>query len=234
MLKQSNTQTVLAALGADAVALAGLLWIGPALAARLERPSGVHALWLVGVYVLFMAAVFVLRKRLPPVADAASGWWRFWLDRRTRTGLALLFGLAMMSALAYQLGYFDVFLTVGPENVNEGESSALFVFGPSAWLFLSLFYVLILAFPVRGGETAVSPVLLLPLLLAINGMALFGSALLAALLPEGVYLWLLPLFGLLWLLFAPPRLLLAASAGGWRSLLSLVVWLAACAWLAVG
>ncbi len=220
---------------ADGAALLLLFWLVAPLSARLAAPSGLNSLLLVGVYLFFLLGVFLLRK-LEPVAENRFPWE---LGPKTRGVLALLFGLVMMTAVSYQLGYFDVFLQAGPTELDEGASSSLFVYGPSAWLFLSMFYIFVLAFPIAP---RISPQSKVYSLAALLGLATIHSLLLLAvaqlkaltsLLPWQNLLWLLLSVLLLALLFAPPRLLYAQKHAGWPGLLSFITLLLAAGWLVV-
>ena len=219
---------------ADSLALILLLAV-PARAARLATPAGINAFWLTSIYTIFLVGVYLLRK-LAAVETESTGRLERLLHPRVRAALALLFGLAMMTGLAYQLGYFDVFLVVGQETVGEGESAALFVFGPSAWLLYSMFYVFVLAFPVRETiqhHSPRAPWIALFGLLAVNAMLLLTTAQIRALLPDGRFLWFLLIFLVLGLLFVPPRLLHAYNQNEWRGLLSQVILLFAAAAIVV-
>lgn len=218
---------------ADGAALLLLFWLIAPLSARLAAPSGLNSLLLVGVYLFFLLGVFLLRKLEPTIEIGLS----VQLGAKTRGVLALLFGLVMMTAVSYQLGYFDVFLLAGPAELNEGASSSLFVYGPSAWLFLSMFYIFVLAFPITPRISPQSPAYPLAALLglaSIHGllfMAVGQLRALATLLSFTGALWFLAIVLLLALLFVPPRLLYAQKQPGGFSLLPFFALLLAAGWV---
>lgn len=193
--------------------LAMLLWL-PALSLKLMLPSGWNALLLVVLYVLFCAGVYLLRKL---EAQPGIGRWSppaIFLNTKIRAILAFLFGLLMMTTMAYQLGYFVTIQSIRAATLDEGSSSALFVYMPGALLGFSMLYILILAFPVQPavvpGTNRYAGVALLGLILT-NGMLFFTTAQAGALLKalelsQGAITFLISLLVLL-LSFAPPRLL---------------------------
>ena len=221
----------------DGIGLVLLFVLAPVLSERLRSPAGLNALLLVTLFLLFLVGVFLLRKLEPATEDDTLPPWLTWLlGRKTRGVLALLFGLGMMTAVSYQLGYFDVFMQAGPAELDEGASSSLFVFGPSAWLFLSMFYIFILAFPVSpsfavnsGGYFWASAIGLF----GGNLLLLLAASQIQALVTQydlNRWGWALPLLILLLVLFAPPRLLYANQQTGWRSVITFAILLLACVW----
>ncbi|MBE2202593.1 MAG: hypothetical protein IAE79_28535 [Anaerolinea sp.] len=229
--RNQSVFTLLLPIVVDVVTAVGLLTAVPPLASRLAAPSGSNALLLVAIYILFLIGTLLLRK-LTPITPGAP--WPAWLPPQARAILAILFGLAMMTALAYQLGYFQVFMVAGPEIINEGASSALFVFAPGAWLFLAMFYVFVLAFPVRPTIAATGARYVGAYgvgLTAVNSLLLFATAQLKASIPAHGLVWVIPIYILLWLLFSPPRLLEAHRQGSWRNLISFDLLLLFCAWV---
>ncbi len=220
------------ALVADGVSVLLLFWLREPLRALLAQPSGQNSLLLIGVYLLFLGSVFWLR-RLEGVGNTG---FALTLGQRSRTVLAVLFALVMMTAVSYQFGYFDSFMQAGPAELDEGASSSLFVYAPSAWLFLSLCYVFALVFPIAPRVAAGSrahDVTALLVLLGCNALFLLAAGQLHALAD------LLALMGalrlaltwlLLALLFAPPRMLYAHKRGGWPAIGSFVLLLAVAGW----
>lgn len=217
----------------DVLTMAGLVTAVPALTSQLAAPAGGNAFLLVVVYGLFLIGTFLLRKLCAPTAtNPLPVWLQFWTHPKTRMILAVFFGLIMMTGIAYQLGYFDVFLIAGPEIMDEGGSSSLFVFGPGAWLFLSMFYVFILAFSVKPTIPYGKPGYLGASffgLLTTNSLLLLTTAQIKTIMPEVSILWLIPIYLLLWLLFAPPRLLYTSQQKGWQSLIVFALLLTGCA-----
>ncbi|RMG90422.1 MAG: hypothetical protein D6706_19595 [Chloroflexi bacterium] len=172
-----------------------------------KRPSGSHALWLLAAYIIFCVALLSLRKLEPaPHADYD------WLSTRLRGVLAVLFGVSLSLALAFQLGFLESVTIANGFEMGEGESAAFFVFAPGAWLGISLLYVIFLAFRVtptvsqgesrfqwRGvwGLIGLQGMLVTAVLQAtsITNLPLNNSIKITA-----VFLWLC-------LLFVPPRLI---------------------------
>lgn len=220
-------------LAADSVALLLLLWWLHALAQRLQEQSGLNVVVLASGYVLLCLGVYVIRKlEVAPAAPTIP-----WFGAKVRGALGALFGLAMMTAVAWQLGFFNVALTVDPMALGEGEAASFFVFAPSAWLGMSLFYVIVLAFSVtpsvRRGAASY-PWLALAALLGVNAMLLLVTAQLQALRAEVVigsrFLWFIASFVTLLLLFAPPRLLYLLRQPRLSAVVGFLILLGSCAW----
>jgi hypothetical protein len=218
---------------ADGLALLLLLfWLRP-LAARLQDQSSLNVLWLGGAYILLWLGVYVIRKLEPAAAAPALTW----TAPRVRGALGILFGLAMMTAVAWQLGFFDVALTIDPMELGEGEAASFFVFAPSAWLGLSLFYVIVLAFnvtPTIGRGAGNYPWLALAGLLGVNAMLLLATAQLraiaASIVGGGRLFWFAAAFLTLLLLFGPPRLLYLSRQPRLSAAVTFLVLVAYCAW----
>lgn len=233
--------TIALSLFADGTALLLLIFLAPALSERLQHPAGLNALLLVTIYLLFLASVFLLRK-LEPVTqgDVLPDWLGWWLGQKVRWVLAVLFGLGMMTAVSYQLGYFDIFMQAGPAQLDEGTSSSLFVFGPSAWLFLSMFYIFILAFPIIPSMAANKASHVWGSVIGLvgsNSLLLLATSQLHALASQfgfNNWGWGVPLLALFWVLFAPPRLLYANKQTGWPGVITFAILLCACVWFVIG
>lgn len=218
---------------ADSVILLLLLLLLRPLAVRLGDPASLNVLWLGGAYVLLCLGVYVIRKLEP--APGASG--HVWPGPKTRGLLGALFGLMMMTAVAWQLGFFEAALTIDPMELGEGEAASFFVFAPSAWLGLSLFYVIVLAFnvtPTIGRESDNYSWLALAGLLGVNAMLLVATAQLRAVAAEaatgGRLLWIAGVFLLFLLFFGPPRLLYLSRQPDLAAVLTFLMLLATCAW----
>lgn len=216
------------ALVADGVGLVLLFWLREPLSAQLAQPAGLNSLLFIIVYLLFLGCVVWLRR----LHDLPETYFPLVLGQRSRTVLAVLFALVMMTAVSYQFGYFDSFMQAGPAELDEGASSSLFVYAPAAWLFLSLCYVFALAFPVAPRTAADSRqhdgVALLALL-GCNALLLLAVAQLRALadlFSLTIAVRLILTWLLLALLFAPPRLLYAQKSGGWPAVVSFAALLA--------
>lgn len=217
---------------ADGLALLLLLfWLRP-LAARLQEQSGLNVVWLGSAYILLCLGIYVIRKLEPvPAAPLTQP------PPQIRGALGLLFGLAMMTAVAWQLGFFDVALVIDPMALGEGEAASFFVFAPSAWLGLSLFYVIILAFnvtPTVGRGRSNYPWLALAGLLGVNAMLLLAAAQLQAVASHitgnGRLFWFAAAFLTLLILFGPPRLLYLARQPRLSAAVTFLILLAYCAW----
>jgi len=205
---------ILPPLVADLAALIALFAVFPLLGPRLAEPRGANALLLSAAFLAFCAGVFGLR-RLQPV----GGGEREWASRNGRAILAVIFALAMTTAIAWQLGFFRSSLQVDTRDLGEGGSASYFVFGPGAWLAFTMVYVLVLAFNVRQNVQAGSNrwTMLAALgLLATNGMLLLLSAQAAAMLGKGT-VWLPIIYFALLLLLAPPRLIFIDRAADFPS-----------------
>ena len=163
---------------ADGAALLALLVWLPALSQRLQSPSGWNALLLVLLYVLFCLGVYLIRKLLPvPGTRWSPPAWL--VDRRLRAASGFVFALLMATTLAYQLGFFESIFAVSAGLLEEGSTSALFVYAPGAWLGFSAFVVLVLAFPVNSTiapeDSRFSWVALIALL-CTDAMLIFSAA----------------------------------------------------------
>lgn len=224
---------------ADGVTLLLAILLLPSLIVRLETPGGWNALLLTAVYLLFCLGVYLIRKlhSLP----ASTTPWRppaALLTRRVLGILGAVFGLAMTTALAGQLGFFQVWEEIRLLEFGEGETAVFFAFAPGAWLGISMIYILVLAFTV---EATVSPYerryasFTLGGLLGMNGMLLMAAAQLGA-------LWVgsdwgtavrvpLTFFGLI-LLLGPPRLVFWRRQPRWNNVFSFLLLTGVCATLA--
>lgn len=221
----------------DGITLLGLFVYFPKLANRLASPSGLNALLLVGFYLLFCLGVYLIRKLQP--ATAGKGWQPppAWTSRKVRTVLAFIFGLLMVTTLAYQIGYFASIQSVGSATLDEGNSAALLVYMPGALLGFSMLYILILAFPVQANvaDDGRSFWVLAFLGLALtNAMLIFTSAqalaLKQTLMPFATPAVFAISFLVLLLSFGPPRLLLQSKYPSRFALFSFTVLLLFAAW----
>ncbi len=202
----------------DITALVVLLGLLPILTKILAKPSGWNALLLVLSYVLFCLGVYFIRK-LEPCSERSK--WSppaFLLNSKVRIGLAFIFGLLMMTTLAYQIGYFKSVLNIGTTTLNEGDSSALFVYMPGALLGFSMLYILVLAFPVDSNVPAESSRYVwfgLVGLILVNGMLIFttaqAEAIVSILSLKGDFFLLVISLLILVLSYAPPRALFQAK-----------------------
>jgi hypothetical protein len=208
------------------------------LSSLLSEPSGWNALILVLFYIMFCIGVYLIRKLQ---ADTTIHGWsppKFLLNQRLRGALAFLFGLLMMTTLAYQLGYFASIQDVRSAGLDEGSSSSLLVTMPGALLGFSMLYILVLAFAVQEsvqpGERKARIISLTGPLL-VNAMLFFTAAQAIVLvdvlaIEGGLWLWTVTLIVLV-LSFSPPRILLQDKypnkfpALSFTALLLVVSWL---------
>jgi hypothetical protein len=147
--------------------------------------------------------------------------------------LAILFAFALAILFLYQFDYFNAIFVVDDRILGAGESSAFFVYGPGAWIGVSLFYVLILSGSVRVTIEESSPNyagLMLLGLLGINGMLLLGTAVLHSTTLFNGWLGFVGAFVLLLLLFAPPRIWFLQKRPSLLAIVSFLILLLFCAW----
>ncbi len=199
----------------------------------LQTPSGINSLVLGSLYSLLCIGVYLIRK-LKPLTISSRWQPPIWLlNTKVRGVLALLFGLMLVTMLAFQLGYFASALDLRTLSMGEGNSSAFFVFAPGAWLGFSMLYILVSAFPVNAniepGSGNYVFVAVLGLLL-VQGMLLFTVVQIQALLAllGGSTRFLVSVLGLIGLLiaFVPPRVLYQKRVPylpGWVSLFVLLL-----------
>ncbi len=223
----------------DALTLLALLLTLPPLAARLLQPNGWNAALLVTLYTLFCLGVYLIRK-LQPQPDA--GRWAppaWFMAPRVRGILGALFGLLMMTTLAYQLGYFASLNDPVVAFMGEGDSSAFMVYGPGAWLGFSMLVILVLAFPVSATippGTPRYPLIAALGLLCTNAMLLIAAAQARAIAESfdrlGSITAVVATFAALLLSFLPARLLYQDRQPYLSGLLSFALLLLAATWLA--
>ncbi len=238
METSTSRRYLMLALLVDAGILVSLFVSLPRLGALLGSPSGMNTLLLAAVYLPFLGGTFLLRKLQP--RPPATG---VWLSPTVRGILAGVFGLVLTTALAWQLGFFESLSSADPRILGEGEAAAYFVFAPGAWIGVSMLYILFLAFPVNETVAPANgnyPVYALIGLVTTGAMMVTLMAQGQAMLAEGIStLWLVMGFGLLLVLFIPPRLLYASRVfplpgrAVTISLVSLVLVIAAGSWLMV-
>jgi hypothetical protein len=221
-----------------AALMTAVLWLPP-LAARLEQPSGLNALLLVVLYLLFCSGVYLSRKLLPQVEN--SRWLppAWLLEPKVLAACGLGFALLMATTFAYQLGYFEAILQVSAGQMGEGTSAAFLVYAPGAWLGFSMLVILVQAFPVNanvppGGRYTLFALLAL---LFSDGLLLFSGAqaraMLAGLgLTPGIGLWPAVLAAFL-VSFFPARAIYQSRLPGLGSWLSFALLLLYCSLTAV-
>ncbi|MCA9865691.1 MAG: hypothetical protein KIS95_06415 [Anaerolineae bacterium] len=205
------------ALGVDAATFFVAWLVLPELVSRLQQPDGWNALLVSGVFVFFVAGVFLLR-RLKATPQGRPEW----LSRGARAALALFFAFVLSLMLAWQLGFFASAFEADTTQMGEGGAASYFVFGPGAWLAFSLIYVLVFAFRVEPaldeGKTGYWIAALLGLATA-GGMTLVmaAQAHVIGLALGGGWWWSVFAFVVLALLFLPVRLLYLSRTTGLRS-----------------
>jgi branched-subunit amino acid transport protein len=233
-VKQKQRFLTILPLLVDVAGVAGLVLLLPTLAALFAEPSTINVLIIGGAFVVYCTAVYLIRK-LEPAADAERvSRLPAWLTQTlTMRLLAIFFALVLAALLLQQLGYWDSIFVADDRVLGAGESSAFFVYGPGAWIAASLFYVLILSASVRVTIEEMSrnyAALALLGLLGVNGMLLLGTAVLQSTNLFSGWLGMIGAFGLLVLLFAPPRVWYLAKRPSLLAALSYLALLLFCAW----
>lgn len=225
---------------ADGVTFLVMLILLPGFSVRLEEPSGWNALLLILFYLLFCIGVYLIRKLESHVGNSRWQPLAIFLNPKVRAVLAFLFGLLMMTTVAYQIGYFESIQSMGASTLDEGDSSALFVYMPGALLSFSMLYILVLAFPVQSNISTDSkqfPILAILGLVLVNGMLFFTTAqakgMATALgFPDGFGVYVTSFLVLL-LSFAPPRLLYQSKQPYPSGQISFLILLLIAAWQVV-
>ncbi|MBK8904018.1 MAG: hypothetical protein IPM53_22745 [Anaerolineaceae bacterium] len=233
-MKQKQTFLLILPLLADAVGVAVAAWLLPSLAAQFADLSTINVLILGAAFVVYCTAVYLIRK-LEPTADAEriSRLPTWVTGTRVMRPLAIFFALMLVVIFLQQLGYWDSIFVVDDRVLGAGESSSFFVYGPGAWIAASLFYVLVLSASVRvtiEEDSRSYAGLALLALLAVNGMVLLGTAVLQATQLFTGWLGAIGAFGLLVLLFAPPRMWYLVKRPSLLAALSYLALLLFCAW----
>ncbi|NHZ72202.1 MAG: hypothetical protein GWP17_03845 [Aquificales bacterium] len=224
----------------DVIAVLLLLWLLPTAVSRFSEVSGSNAAVLTAVFILMCAGVYIVRKLEARETRGKLTIPTFLLDRRLHIVSAVAFALLFVTMLAAQFGYFDAIFSADTLTLGEGEASALFVFAPGAWLALAFMYVIVLVLkvtPTIGVDNGRYPWLTFFALIFINLMLITMTAQFAVwtqlLDLAGDWFLGLIVFGLLALLFGPPRWLYLCKQpdlGG--DLTSLALWVL-CAWMVI-
>ena len=233
-MKQKQRFLTILPLLADAAGVAGVILLLPTLTALFVEPSTINVLIISGAFVVYCTAVYLSRK-LEPAADAERlSRLPAWLaEPLTMRLLAILFSLALAVLFLQQFGYWDSIFVVDDRILGAGESSSFCVYGPGAWIGVSLFYVLVLSASVRvtiEEESRNYSGLALLGLLGVNGMLLLGTAVLQSLNVFSGWLGMSGAFVLLGLLFAPPRIWYLAKRPSLLATFSYLFLLLFCAW----
>lgn len=220
---------------ADTLAWLLSTFLLPALISQMRVQSSLNVLLLVLFYGLLCVGVILIRKLEP--GRPSHRFPPFLLARPTRMILGILFGIAMMLAISYQLNFLDAILETDASVLDEGESAAFFVFAPGAWLGISLLYALFISFavtPTIPKGSSRYPWLALAGLLGVNGMLLMVTALGKAIAQQvsagPTVAWFLATYALLLLLLGPPRLLYLKKQPYPNALVTFLVLLGYCAW----
>lgn len=237
-MKKNEMILIVVPLGVDLLAL--LVLVSRLGSQTLQKPAGLNALAVGVLYALLCIGIYLIRKLKSPTS--VSRWLppKWLLNTKVRAVLALLFGLMLVTMLAYQLGYFVSALDLRTTGMGEGDSAAFFVFAPGAWLGFSMLYILVLAFPVNSNiEPGSSKYMLVAILglLMVQGMLLFTVMQIQNwyLLASGNARFLWGALVLLFLLiaFVPPRVLYQKRVPFLPGWISLVILLLASFWLIV-
>lgn len=220
---------------ADAAGAAAALLLLPTLAGLFAEPATLNVLILGVAFGLYCTAVYLIRK-LEPSADADRvSRLPAWLTQTvTMRLLAIFFALALAVLFLQQFGYWESIFVVDDRILGAGESSAFFVYGPGAWIGASLFYVLVLSASVRVTIEEASrnyAGLALLGLLGVNGMVVLGTAVLQSTQFFSGWLGTIGAFGLLLLLFLPPRVWYLTKRPSLLASLTYLALLGLCAWL---
>lgn len=224
---------------ADGLTLIVLFKVINPFADRLAQISGLNALILVLLYILFCIGVYLIRKLKPGDTILGRQPPAYLLDRRFRAFLAFLFGLLMVTTLAYQLGYFAA-IQSARSALDEGSSSSLFVYMPGALLGFSMLYIFILAFPVvekleEGSWKTITWTFCG--LLFTNSLLVFSVAQARVIASEinwgNNLLMLVASSIILAVSFAPPRILLQTKYPYKMGLLSFAILLIFCSWFVI-
>lgn len=146
----------------------------PELSSRLSEPSGLNALLLLFLYLLFCLGVYLSRKIQPQAGISRWGPPAWLMDPKVRGLLGLVFSLFMATTFAYQLGYFEAIYQIRAGLLEEGSTAAFFVYAPGAWLGFSMLIILVLAFPV---DSNIQPANNRYTLLALLGLVFTNSLL---------------------------------------------------------
>lgn len=224
----------------DLLAAALILWQIPTAVSRFSNPSGINAAWLSGAFILMCVGVYIVRKLQPREPGGKLTVPALFLDRRLHIVSGVAFALLFVTMLASQFGYFDAIFDANTLTLGEGEASALFVFAPGAWLAMAFIYVIVLVLkvtPTIAVGNGRYPVLSTFALIFINLMLFIIIAQLSTwmqlLALSGDWFLGVIAFGLLALLFGPPRWIYLSKqpdVGG--DLSSLALWIFG-AWLII-
>lgn len=206
--------------------LFGFLFLAD-LTAWFQAPSVWRIISMTLIYFVFCIAVYLIRKLESESPPGIVPQWL--LKREAMAVLAVLFSLTLAVLMLDQMGYWDSIFVVDDRKLGAGESSALFVYAPGAFIATALFYVLVLSGQVR--ETILrqsrryAPLALMGLL-GVNGMLLLLTAVLHSL----NLAWWLTLPALL-LLFAPPRIWVLAKRPSAFPLITFLLLIVVYTWL---
>lgn len=182
----------------DAVAaLLIIFWLAP-LTARLQEPSGLNALLVVLLYILFCFGVYLSRKLLPRPGSARWAPPEWFQNPKVRGAFGLVFAFFMATTFAYQLGYFEAIFQLRAGLLEEGSTAAFLVYAPGSWIGFSLLVILVLAFPVDSNlepGNLLYVILAALSLIAVDSLLVFTTAQAQAMIrslafPNGVLLWL--------------------------------------------
>lgn len=222
---------------ADVLVVLLVIWQLPTAVSRFSEASGANAALLTGIFILMCVGVYIIRKLEPREAGGKLTIPTLFLDKRLHIVSAVAFALLFVTMLAAQFGYFDAIFSADTLTLGEGEASALFVFAPGAWLALAFIYVIVLVLKVTPRievESGRYFWLAALALVFINLMLFMMTAQFAAWvqlqsLTGDIFVGLIA-FGVLALLFGPPRWIYLSKqpdVGGDLTSLALLVF---CAW----
>lgn len=216
-MSRGGTLTAAAAVLADAAAMLLSFWLLPWFTGRFQAPSPLNAALIVGLYLAFCLAVYLLRRYGAVSANTVAG--------TVATALAVLFGILVAHMAASSSGFsVDTLMEL---DLTGLAGSLLTIAALMAALLLVFGYMLVLVVPVRPAEPQLGWVPLgqrLLMLLATDLMliasvghweALFADAVPYVGLSAGAQgLVFLGVYAFFVLFYGGPRLLLSRGGAG--------------------
>ncbi len=204
-----------AAVLADSSAILLSFWLTPWLVHRFASPSTGNAALLVGLYLAFCLAVYLLRRSGAVHADAAAG--------TVATVPAVIFGVMVAYMAASSSGFSVGSLMEWDLNSLDASAAAIGVLVLALLtVFLYMFVLVVPTRPAAVAEGGAAPAERLAMLLGTNLMLIASIAhweahfagVDVALTPSGQVLVFLGVYALVALFFGGPRLLVARGGAG--------------------
>ena len=224
----------------DLLAVGMAILLLPVLSTRFQAFSFMNSVVAGLFFLVFCLAVYGM-KRLRPAAGSGRAPLPSLLEPRPLTVLAVIFSLALTTAVSYIAGFLDSVVAVNRGLLDEPSVTVYLLLTPASWFGLSLIYVLVIT---AETEPSVAPgsgrraLVTLLALLGVNLMAIMMTAVLQAVIARFGPAAFSPLlfvivFSLYLLLFGPPRLLYLARQRSWTGVVTFLPLLAYLALLAV-